>query len=81
MPILVSKVFNVKPPYLANVVNMEDEAELENSNQLAEELPLTPEQQNLIYHRDSSPQMDLEAVGDIFDDLLAGNTTVHDHCS
>ena len=24
--------------------------------------------------------MDLEAVGDLFDDLLAGSTTVHDIC-
>ena len=77
---LVSKEFNVKPPCLAYGANKEDSAEHEKSSESSEQLLLVPEQQNPTHNTIDSLQADLEAVGDLFDSLLAGNKAVHDAC-
>ena len=70
----------MKPPCLAYGANKEDTAEHEKSSESSEQLLLVPEQQNPTHNIRDSLQANLEAVGDLFDNLLAGNKTVQDAC-
>ena len=78
---IISEEFNVKPPCIALQNNVENEADVvgENPNVLTQHEIPEPEQTPTNQATDAG-LADLEAIGNLHDELLAGKKTVHETC-